>query len=104
MPRSIVRPEADLDVDEIADYIGQRNPSAGRRFILAAKRDFDFLARFPRAGTLRGHVSRNLQGLRSWPIKGFRNYLIFYQPIEDGVDVIRVLHGARDVDSIIART
>jgi toxin ParE1/3/4 len=29
----------------------------------------------------------------------FERYVIFYLPIPDGVDVIRVLHSARDVDS-----
>lgn len=36
-------------------------------------------------------------GLRRWPIPGFRNYLIFYRPMENGVEIVRVLHGARDI-------
>jgi len=36
MPDYKVRLLADLDVDEIADYIGERNRSAGRRFIIAS--------------------------------------------------------------------
>jgi len=35
-----------------------------------------------------------------WPIKGFKNYLIFYRPIEQGVEIVRVLHGARDMPSV----
>ena len=33
-------------------------------------------------------------------IKGFENHLIFYRPSEDGVDIIRVLHGARDIEKV----
>jgi toxin ParE1/3/4 len=36
-------------------------------------------------------------GLRSQPVG---NYLIFYFPLEDGIDIVRVLHGSRDVDAI----
>jgi hypothetical protein len=35
--------------------------------------------------------------LRSFP---FGRYVIFYEPIEDGIDVVRVLHGARDIDAV----
>jgi len=35
--------------------------------------------------------------LRSLPVG---NYLIFYMPVEDGIVVVRVLHGMRDVDAL----
>jgi toxin ParE1/3/4 len=99
MPRCVVRLQADLDVDQIADYIGERNPTAGRKFILAVRKEFEFLSRWPRAGSERARVPKQLKGLRSWPVKGFRNYLIL--PNDDNIEIIRVLHGARDVDRII---
>ena len=34
--------------------------------------------------------------LRSFP---FGRYLIFYAPVDEGIDVVRVLHSARDVDA-----
>jgi toxin ParE1/3/4 len=33
----------------------------------------------------------------------FRNYLVFYRPIEDGVEVLTVLHGARDLQAVLER-
>jgi toxin ParE1/3/4 len=42
-------------------------------------------------------------GIRLWRIRGFERYLIFYRPIPDGIEVIRVLHGARDIDTIFER-
>jgi toxin ParE1/3/4 len=34
--------------------------------------------------------------LRSFP---FGRYVIFYMPVQDSIDVVRVLHSARDVDA-----
>jgi toxin ParE1/3/4 len=36
---------------------------------------------------------------RSWRVKGFRNYLIFYEALSDRVRLLRVLHGARDLQA-----
>jgi len=38
--------------------------------------------------------------LRSFPVG---NYLIFYRPITDGVEVVRMLHGARELRRIFKR-
>jgi len=32
-------------------------------------------------------------------VRGFRNYLIFYQPVEGGIEAIRLFHGAQDIES-----
>ena len=60
------------------------------------------LAQFPGMGAHRELVNPKFAGLRIWPIKGFENYLIFYKPAEYGVDILRIIHGARDIDSIFA--
>jgi toxin ParE1/3/4 len=39
--------------------------------------------------------------LRIWRIDGFPNHLIFYRPIEGGIEIVRVLHGARDIDAVL---
>jgi hypothetical protein len=36
-----------------------------------------------------------------WPVPDFPDYLVWYQPTSDGIEVFRVLHGARDRDAII---
>ena len=55
------------------------------------------LAEMPRMGPLRKTRGR-LKGLRSWPLTKLGPYLIFYFPVDHGIDVIRVFHGARNVD------
>jgi toxin ParE1/3/4 len=42
-----------------------------------------------------------LSGLRRWPVREFENVLIFYLPRDDGISVVRVLHGARDWWSLL---
>jgi len=54
---------------------------------------FDYLLAYPEAGRARHDL---LVNLRSIPVK---RYVIFYQPTEDGVEIFRVLHGSRDVQS-----
>jgi toxin ParE1/3/4 len=39
-----------------------------------------------------------LQGLRRWPVKNFDKYLIFYKNAGDQVEIIRILHGKRDLE------
>jgi toxin ParE1/3/4 len=42
-----------------------------------------------------------LAGIRIWSVKGFPNHLIFYGPFDGGIEVIHLLHGARDIDAAL---
>ncbi|MGH8608175.1 MAG: type II toxin-antitoxin system RelE/ParE family toxin [Gammaproteobacteria bacterium] len=55
----------------------------------------------PAIGSLRYAHLPMLDGLRMWVVPGFENYLVFY--IERGhfIDIVRVLHAARDIPSIL---
>jgi toxin ParE1/3/4 len=54
----------------------------------------------PRIGRLREFRKPAAAGIRSWSISGFTNHLIFFRPVEDGVEILRVIHGAQDIDAI----
>jgi toxin ParE1/3/4 len=94
------RAEARLDLLQHFVYIGEDNVDAAKRFLTATHEACRLLARMPGMGALREFKSPKAAGLRSWPIKGFENYLIFYLKTDTGIDVVRVLHGARDLDRI----
>jgi toxin ParE1/3/4 len=94
-------PEAHRDLDEIAECIALQNLDAAIRFCLAVEDAASKLAEMPGMGSLREFSKPALAQLRSWPIKGFRNYLLFYQPSPDGIEVLRIIHGARDIESIL---
>jgi toxin ParE1/3/4 len=92
--------QVERDLTEIALYIGEDNPTAARRFLDAAEATFGSLALTPGLGRQRKFKNARLGDLRSWRVKGFSNYLVFYQPIEHGIQVIRVLHGAKNLEAL----
>ena len=91
------RPAARLDLLQHFVYIGENNLDAARRFLTAAQDACKALARMPGMGALRDFDNPEWAQLRSWPIKGFENFLIFYLPTPTGIDVVRVIHGAQDL-------
>ena len=104
LPTIVVQPDADDEIDEIARYIARDNLEAGKRFYDAVEDALEKLARMPGMGAIREVRKPALQGLRSWPIRHYENYLIFYRPLkEGGIEVLHVLHGARNVERIVER-
>ncbi|MEO0530937.1 MAG: type II toxin-antitoxin system RelE/ParE family toxin [Planctomycetota bacterium] len=90
------RPAVDDDLDGISGHIQQSSPDAAHRFLNAAQQAFDLLASQPLAGQAFPHPKH--PELRVWSLGGrFRNYAVFYVPTPDGVEIVRVLHGARDL-------
>jgi toxin ParE1/3/4 len=87
------------DLREIGLRIAEENPDAADRFLTAAKASFELLGRHPRIGRLR---SFSVPGVRSWLIPDFQNYLIFYLLTAAEVQILVVLHGARDLASALA--
>lgn len=94
MPRVTRRPLAADDILEIWDYIAEDSLDAADRWVDRLDEQFRLLATQPLLGRARPELE---QELRSFP---FGRYVIFYAPLADGIDVIRVLHGARDIDAL----
>lgn len=92
MPRILKRPEAENDLDEIWLYIAQDNPQSADRFLDHINEKINGLAAFPKIGVSRDDIK---EGLRVFPVG---NYLIFYFPLADGVDIVRVLHGSMEAE------
>jgi len=95
--RVVKLPGAELDLDEVAEYIQRGGPSAAVRFLRSAEQTFSLLARSPSIGVRFDPDTPALTELRCFPVDKFRNYLVFYRPSDDGIEVVRVLHGARDI-------
>lgn len=102
-PRLVIRPDVVGDTEGIAGYLAQQSIDVAERFLDACRADFQRLAEMPGAGRIREFLNPKTANIRSWPIGGFRNYLIFYRPIEDGVEILHVLHGARDLDAFFSK-
>ena len=102
MARRIVRrPEVRSDLVEYAARIAGDRLVTAMAFLDAAEDSFDLISRYPLIGQECGFRNPRLHGLRVWPIRGFENYLLFYFPLDDVVEIVRVLHGSRDVESIL---
>jgi toxin ParE1/3/4 len=86
---------AEADIEEIAIYISQDNPNAAIRWLDTLEAKFETIAEMPGMGILRGYIRPDLRSL------AFGNYLIFYHEIDAGIEILRVLHGARQWEDLL---
>ena len=95
-------PQADADLDDIAAYLQaqSRGPDLPLRFLERAEATFQLLAKSPGLGESRRTTVPGLAGLRSYRVLKFPKYRVLYRPTADGIEVVRVLHGARDLDTL----
>ena len=92
MSKVLRKPQAEADLIEIWTYIAQDSVSRADKLLDEFDEKSQTLSRSPFIGKARDELGPKI---RSFPIG---NYVLFYQPIEDGIEIIRVLHGARDIE------
>jgi toxin ParE1/3/4 len=96
------RIQAKFDLINHAVYlVTESSPETADRFVDAAESAFTQLAGQPQMGWQRTFRNHRLSSICVWRVKGFTDYLIFYLPLDDGVDIIRVLHGKRDLENVL---
>lgn len=95
-----ISPRAQDDTDTHAAHIAGESPQTARRFLVAARHTFGSLLKFPGRGKPRHFKDPALAGLRSWSVKGFPSHLVFYLTGEERILIVRVLHGAMNLESI----
>lgn len=95
------RPQVITDLIAIATYIAQNNLSVSDKFLLAVEETFKQLGKLPQMGKVCQFSHPKLAIIRQVAIKGFRKYLIFYYLTENGVEILRVIHGVRDIEAIL---
>ncbi len=92
---------AKADLGEIYEFIGADSFGAADRFTVAAEQCFALLLQNPFLGRERPVRIPRLWGLRCFGIPGYRNYLVCYSVDADAVVVLRVIHGARDIEAVL---
>lgn len=97
----IVTEPADEDIDGYIEYLAERNPDAARRFLRELRHACDRLLSTPQVGHIWETKRRDLEGLRSWRVDDFPVSL-FYFPRPNAIEIVRVLHHAQDIESILA--
>ena len=96
------RPPAVADLIEIADFLALTSGlAAADRFLDLVEETLATIAAMPGIGTLWGSERPALDAVRFFPVTRFRNHLIFYRQVEGGIEVVRVLHGARELPAIL---
>lgn len=93
-----VRPAADRDTDEAAEhYAREAGIDVALRFLDAVELAYRRIVESPWAGAPVTAFEARLAGLRFWPVPGFEAILVFYVASPGVIEVVRVLHGARDL-------
>jgi toxin ParE1/3/4 len=92
---------ADADLDEIATTIGQSNLENAIAVLDRLHETFMMLANHPHVGMLRDDL---VPGIRVFsPPRPAHNYVVFFYPMSNGIEVSAVIHGSRDWIGIFAR-
>jgi toxin ParE1/3/4 len=86
-------PQYERDVTEIWDHIGQQNPDAADRVVAAIENTIELLSDFPHLGTPCPHLAPGLRRTL------WREYLIYYRLHGDVIEIVRALHGRRNITS-----
>jgi len=97
MPQVVRTKRSRSDLVDILLYIRRDNRRAARRLLHRIDRTLQLLAEFPKIGQSREEFGKSL---RSLPVG---SYLLFYRPTRDGVQLVRVLHGSRDLPRLFKR-
>jgi toxin ParE1/3/4 len=66
----------------------------------AAYETFKMLAVNSELGRRRRFRNPRLRNVRSFRVSGFGNYLIFYRAVGEGIQVLHIYHGARDLEAL----
>ena len=94
MPIIIKRPRARSDLSEIWNYIAEDNETRADAFVDLIDQKIQALAGQPNMGRSRDELA---EGLRSFPVG---RHIIFYLVLPQGIEIVRILHGSRDLNAI----
>ena len=95
MPAAIYAPEADDDLEGIVDYIARDKSTVAREWLAKVRATCQMLAENPQVGEVREGFG--VPGCRSFSIG---NYVVFFRPVDEGIEISRVIHGSRDMRNI----
>jgi toxin ParE1/3/4 len=91
-------PAAQDDLIEIGLYIARDSPANAERFIDALERECHKLANSP------FELGQRCEGLHPELLRhNFKRYALIYRPVPDGMELVGVFHGSRELDAIFAR-
>ena len=94
----IIRPAAKDDIiRQFRYYLLEERFEVAIRFLDAVDESIEAICQMPHIGAPKDFTKPILSGMRSWPVKGFEDILIFYIVQAEALRIVRVLHGRRDL-------
>jgi len=99
MRRYLFTPQAARDLLDIWSFIARDDRDAADRVEAAVFRACDLLADSPLAGRTRNDLTQ--LPVRFWVLHPYSNYFIVYDPEKKPLQIIRVVHGSRDLPSVL---
>ncbi len=94
-------PRAESDIDSHCDFLAKKSVEKALVFDQAVFETLDRLCEMPFVGTERKYSNPELSEIRLWFVKDFEKYLIFYRVFGNYIEIVRVLHSAQDIESIL---
>ncbi len=111
--------EAKADIASIVDYVTADNPEAGARVFDKVWKTCQLLGAMPEMGVSVEQMlnideldeqiqeiinaQKLLKNVRRFPVTGFDKLIIFYKAESEGLIIVRVLHGSRDIPTIFRK-
>jgi toxin ParE1/3/4 len=86
--------QAESDLDEVWKYVAKGGEARADAFLEKILQQCGQLAQFPGIGRARDNLAPNL---RSFPV---RKFVIFFRPVDDTVEIVRILYGGRDIEAV----
>lgn len=96
-------PRATEDITEIATYLARSSPRASERFLVEVEEFLAALVQAPGVGSLWRTRSKRFAGVRVVTLSHFKKYVVFYRFDSDKLEVLRIVHGARNLTRILYR-
>jgi toxin ParE1/3/4 len=89
--------DANVDLDEICDYLELRNAKLASQLFDRIREKCKLVAAFPEMGRSYEEI---IPGLRGFVID---NYIIFYVVVGDSIQILRIVNGYRDIDKLFGQ-
>jgi plasmid stabilization system protein ParE len=99
--RAYYRPVARLDLIQAANHYREIGPELAERFQTAVEETVEQLAGMPGLGSPYEHQVSGMSHIRFFIVRDFPKYIIFYREFGDGILVVRIQHGSRNLIALL---
>jgi toxin ParE1/3/4 len=98
--KSIIRPAAQAEIDQQADYLAENaSEEVAYRFLAAVEKTVALLVRTPGIGSPWISSNPRLEGIRKQQVAGFPSYLVFYRHDDQSIEVLHLYHGRQEIEA-----